>query len=127
MPAAATAGMSAAQIASLVQSAVQRAMQEQVEKADAEKAKKDVDGDGIPDVEEDENRDGIPDVEQDLPHDDTDGDPKPGAAGAAPGAPQSGRAPVGLAVDAEPARMTSPVSVSLDRNDPIGSPSPAQQ
>jgi uncharacterized membrane protein YgcG len=114
MPAAAAAGMSAAQIASLVQSAVQKAIQEQAAK-DAEKEAedaKDTDGDGIPDVEEDENGDGIPDVEQNLEEQD---------------AADGGRAPVHLAVDVDPAGMASPITATLDRNDPIGSPSLAQQ
>lgn len=130
MPAAAAAGMSAAQIASLVQSAVQKAMQEQAAKEDAEKEAedaKDTDGDGIPDVEEDENGDGIPDVEQNLEEQDADGEGPPEEPGAAPGAADGGRAPVHLAVDVDPAGMASPITATLDRNDPIGSPSLAQQ
>jgi hypothetical protein len=134
MPAAAAAGMSAAQIASLVQSAVQKAMQEQAAKEDAEKeaedasaATTDTDGDGIPDVEEDENGDGIPDVEQNLEEQDADGEVPPEEPGATPGAADGGRAPVHLAVDVDPAGMASPITATLDRNDPIGSPSLAQQ
>jgi hypothetical protein len=112
MPAAGAAGMSAAQIASLVQSAVQKAMQDQAEREEAEKATKDTDGDGILDIEEDENGDGVRDVEQ---------------AAAAPGGQEGGRAPVHLAVDVDRAPMTSPIAATLDRNDPIGSPSPPQQ
>ncbi|HET7741925.1 MAG TPA: EspA/EspE family type VII secretion system effector [Mycobacterium sp.] len=134
MPAAAAAGMSAAQIASLVQSAVQKAMQEQAAKEEAEKeaedaraATTDTDGDGIPDVEEDENGDGIPDVEQHLEEQDADGAVPLEEPGAAPGAADGGRAPVHLAVDVDPAGMASPITATLDRNDPIGSPSLAQQ
>lgn len=129
MPAAAAAGMSAAQIASLVQSVVQKAMQEQAAK-EAEKeaeAAKDTDGDGIPDVEEDENGDGIPDVEQNLEEQDAGGEVPPEEPGAAPGAVDGGRAPVHSAVDVDPAGMASPITATLDRNDPIGSPSLAQQ
>lgn len=129
MPAAAAAGMSATQIASLVQSAVQKAMQEQAAKEAEKEAEhaKDTDGDGIPDVEEDENGDGIPDVEQNLEQQDAEGEGPPEEPGAAPGAPDGGRAPVHLAVDVDPAGMASPITATLDRNDPIGSPSLAQQ
>ena len=111
MPAAGAAGMSAAQIASLVQTAVQKAMQDQAEREEAEKATKDTDGDGILDIDEDENGDGVPDA----------------VAAAAPGGQEGGRAPVHLAVDGDRAPMTSPVAATLDRNDPIGSPSLPQQ
>ena len=48
--------------ASLVQSAVQKAMQDQAEREEAEKATKDTDGDGILDIEQDENGDGVRDI-----------------------------------------------------------------
>jgi hypothetical protein len=129
LPAAATAGMSAAQITALVQAAVQQAMQEEAARQaeEADKAKRDTDGDGTPDVEEDENGDGIPDVEQELKGQTVDGDDGPAEPGAAPGSPASGRAPVDFAADVDPAQTTSPITATFDRNDPIGSPSLAQQ
>ncbi len=97
LPTAAGAGMSATLIADLVRSAVQKAMGDHA-RTMAQEAQVTEDGDGIPDVDQ---------------------------AGAAHGSGDGGRAPIHLEVDVDPRRTTIPVTVTVDRDGQIGSPSAA--
>jgi hypothetical protein len=104
-PPAAAAGIPVGLIKEAVEAAVKRAAEEAKDKDDKDNDEKDEDGDGIPDAEEDE-----------------DGDGKPDQPLAAPGGVDSGRPPVHIEVDVDPERLNTPMTVRLDRENPIGPP-----
>lgn len=95
----------------LIKEAVQVAMQREAERQAAkdEEDEEDQDGDGKPDAEEDQDGDGKPDEKKDGPV-------------AAPGGIDAGRAPVHIEMDVEAERLTMPITVTVDRENPIGPP-----
>jgi hypothetical protein len=87
----------------LIKEAVQAALQREAERqaAEDEKAKDDEDGDGKPDLEKDQEKD------------------EPGAA---PGGINAGRAPVHIEMEVDVERLATPITVTVDRENPIGPP-----
>ncbi len=109
----------------LIKEAVQAAMQHEADKqAEARKS----------DGHDDEDKDGKPDSDEAL-DDDKDGDGKPDASGeekaevveederaTAAGGVDGGRAPVHVEMDVDAEQLLTPITVTLDRKNPIGSP-----
>jgi EspA/EspE family len=100
-PAAAAAGIPVGLIKEAVEAAMKRAAEEASEK----------------DKEKDEDKD-----EKDEDEKDEDHDGKPDKPLAAAGGVESGRAPVHLETDVDPERLNTPMTVRLDRENPIGPP-----
>ena len=113
----------------LIKEAVQAAMQREAEKQSEVRKS---------DGEEDKDKDGKPDAERDLAkhlEKDLDGDGKPDAdheeeveadekdqPAAASGGVDGGRAPVHIEMDVDTEQLPTPMTVTVDRENPIGSP-----
>jgi hypothetical protein len=93
----------------LIKEAVQAAMQREAERQAAEDEKDEKDEDG----KEDEDGDGKPDREKDQEKD---------KSGAAPGGIDAGRAPVHIEMEVDVDRLATPITVTVDRENPIGPP-----
>jgi hypothetical protein len=89
----------------LIKDAVQAALQREAERQAAEDEKdkedEDEDGDGKPDLEKDQEKD------------------EPGAA---PGGIDAGRAPAYIEMEVDVERLATPITVTVDRENPIGPP-----
>jgi len=96
----------------LIKEAVQAAMQREAERQAAEDEKDEDDKDDEKD-KADENGDGKPDLEKDQEKDEP---------GAAPGGIDAGRAPVHIEMEVDVERLATPITVTVDRENPIGPP-----
>ncbi len=110
----------------LIKEAVQAAMQREAEKqAEARK----------PDGDDDKDKDGKPDSDEDKDEQDKDRDGKPDAddeekdtademdePAAAAGRVDGGRAPVHVEMDGDLEQLLTPMTDTVDRENPIGSP-----
>jgi hypothetical protein len=128
----AASGVPVALIKEAVQAAMQREAEKQVEarKSDGEEDAKDKDEDGKPDaekdlekdlekgLEKDNDRDGTPDADHEEK---VEADEKDQPAAAADGV-DGGRAPVHIEMDIDTEQLLTPMTVTLDRENPIGSP-----
>ncbi|MDT5327011.1 MAG: hypothetical protein QOF25_4163 [Mycobacterium sp.] len=109
-PMAAAPGVPVALIKEAVQAAMQREAERQAAEDEEDKDdEEDDDGDGKPDAEEDTDGDGKPDEKKDEPV-------------AAPGGIDAGRAPVRIEMDVDVERLTTPITVTVDRENSIGPP-----
>jgi hypothetical protein len=102
-PMTAAPGIPVELIKETVQAALQREAERQAAEDEKDKDKEDEDGDG----------DGKPDLEKDHEKD------RPGAA---PGGIDAGRAPVHIEMEVDVERLATPITVTVDRENPIGPP-----
>jgi hypothetical protein len=99
----------------LIKEAVQAAMQREAEKQ--AEARKPEDAEDAEDAE-DKDKDGKPDADggENVEVDETD------ARAAAAGGVDGGQAPVHIEMDVDTEQLLTPMTVTLDRENPIGSP-----
>ena len=120
----AASGVPVALIKEAVQAAMQREAEKQAEarKSDGEEDADDKDKDGKPDAEKDLEKDKDGDGKPDADHEEkVEADEKDQPAAAAGGV-DGGRAPVHIEMDIDTEQLLTPMTVTLDRENPIGSP-----
>jgi hypothetical protein len=100
-PMTAAPGIPVELIKETVQAALQREAERQAAEDEKDKDKEDEDGDGKPDLEKDHEKD---------------------RQGAAPGGIDAGRAPVYIEMEVDVERLATPITVTVDRENPIGPP-----
>jgi hypothetical protein len=115
----------------LIKEAVQAAMQREAEKQAEAREPEGEEGEEGEEDAEDKDKDGKPDAEEEK---DGDGDGEPDADGgenveadrthtpmAAAGGVDGGRAPVHIQMDVDTEQLPTPMTVTVDRGNPIGS------